>query len=313
MTLSYLPARSSRPGTASLGLDLTGLGVRETGPLFADLPVAKADLGRLASYTRAAHGSGIDFVALGAGFRARSDEAVRPDAWLDPVVVARRLRPHAGAGLVASVPVPADVRSVAGELAEARSAAGAWTGLQLSADTDAVAGTVEEIHGAFAAARAAQPRVVVAAESEAALEAAAGLADVVRVRETDLAWAREVRYAARAAARAAGREDVRVLVDLRVVVAPDRTSAEARAELVADIDGPDAHWAGALAAVGTAADVADLVQTWVAAGAADGFVVLPGSVPADIRALLREVVPELRGRGLLAARPSARPAAVSVA
>ncbi|MPV36200.1 hypothetical protein GB881_03915 [Georgenia subflava] len=129
------------------------------------------------------------------------------------------------------------------------------------------------------------------------------------MREDDLGWARELRFAVRAAARAAGR-DVRVLVDLHTVVSADRASAEERAGLVADIAGPTAPWAGALRAVGTTTDVADLIQSWLTAGAADGFVIVPGSVPADIAALLRGIVPELRARGLVeekavASRPTA--------
>lgn len=302
MPASYLPPRSSRVvPTTTLGLDLTELGVGESGEFFADLPVATADLPRLASYTRAAHNGGVDFVALGAGFRSRSDEAARPEAWLDPVVTARRLGTHTGAAVVAAVPASSSLAPVVD--AHLRVAGGTRTGLQVGDDGDAhdVVRTVGEVRDSFSTARIAPPGIILAADDAPAIEAAAGLADAVRIRESNLVWARELRYAARAAARAAGREDVRVLVDLHIVVAADRVTADGRAELVADIQGPNSSRARALRAVGTARDVAELIDTWVGAGAADGFVILPGSLPADVQALLRDVVPELRRRGLLSA------------
>ncbi|GAA1645690.1 LLM class flavin-dependent oxidoreductase [Georgenia ruanii] len=311
MSISLLPTRTARPSAAkaTIGLDLTGLGVSgATDGFSADLPVEKADLARLASYTRSAHRGGVSFVSLGEQFRLRSDRAVRHDSWLDPVVAARRISPHAAAGLVPSVPVRgADLSLVAGELAQISSTGGAWAGLQVSdhnGDTDALARTLSGVTGTLprraGAAKAARPRVCVPVSTESEVELAGSFADVVRIREQDLEWARELRYAVRAAARAAGREDVRVLVDLHAVISADRASAEARAELVADIDGDDAPWRGALSAVGTPGDVADLIQTWVQGGAADGFVVLPGSLPADVVGLLRGVLPELRTRGLVA-------------
>jgi hypothetical protein len=313
MTVSLLPTRTSNSPRTTIGLDLTGLGVSTTATgLSADLPVQKCDLAKLASYTRAAHLSGVDFVSLGEQFRLRSDRAVRRDDWLDPVVAARRISPHAGAaGLIPSVTVGrADLGVVAGELAQVSREHGTWTGLQLTGSGEVLARSLSGVSRSLAATRTRAPRpsvvLPVVAEQDVAL--AGEHADVVRIREADLGWARELRYAVRAAARAAGREDdVRVLVDLHTVVSQDRASAEERAGLIADIDGEHASWAGALRAYGTVSDVADVIETWVSAGAADGFVVLPGSVPADVAALLKAVVPELRARGLVEEQAETRP------
>lgn len=318
MPVSYLPYRSAATTKATVGLDLTGLGVSEaSGGFSADLPVETADLARLASFTKAAHDGGVDFVTLGERFRLRSDRAVRANSWLDPVVAARRITPHAGAaGLIATLPAGcADLSLVAGELAQAHAVNGTWTGVQLGDPRggDALAHTLEGVSRAFAARagrRGQAPQVVVPVSTDSEVEPAGSFADVVRIRETDVEWARELRYGVRAAARAAGRE-VRVLVDLHTVISGDRATAEARAALVGDIAGPDAPWSGALSAVGTVDDVADLAQSWLRAGAADGFVVLPGSLPADVVALLRGVLPTLRSRGLVeeravAARPAVR-------
>ncbi|PFG40881.1 alkanesulfonate monooxygenase SsuD/methylene tetrahydromethanopterin reductase-like flavin-dependent oxidoreductase (luciferase family) [Georgenia soli] len=317
MTVSLLPTRTSNTPRATIGLDLTGLGVSTSATgLSADLPVEKCDLAKLASYTRAAHHSGVDFVSLGEQFRLRSDRAVRRDDWLDPVVAARRISPHAGsAGLIPSVPAGrADLGVVAGELAQVSREHGTWTGLQLAGGGENLARSLPGVSRSIAGARTRSPRpsVVLQVSGEQDVALAGAHADIVRIREEDLGWARELRYAVRAAARAAGREDdVRVLVDLHAVVSQDRASAEERAGLIADIDGDQASWAGALRAYGTVTDVADVVETWVSAGAADGFVVLPGSVPADVAALLKGVVPELRARGLVeehtvASRPTPR-------
>ncbi|WP_345217573.1 hypothetical protein [Georgenia halophila] len=301
-SLSLLPSRTPVTGYATIGLDLTGLGVpADSFADGADLPVEKADVARIASYTRAAHTSGVSFVALGESFRLRSDRAVRHDDWLDPVVAARRIAPHACAGIVPCVPAGADLDLVEGALAEASRQQGAWAGLQLTGADAARAATPRR---STRSQRGPRPRVVLPVASEEDVELAGRYADVVRIRETDVEWARELRYAVRAAARAAGREGaVRVVADLHTVVSADRESAQERAGLITDIAGEAVTWAGALAAYGTAGDVADVIQSWTDGGAADGFVVLPGSLPADVAALVRGIVPELRARGILEDRP----------
>lgn len=55
---------------------------------------------------------------------------------------------------------------------------------------------------------------------------------------------------------------------------------------------------------GTAADIADTMQEWFEAGAADGFNVMSPVLPGDLRAFAALVLPELRRRGLLAAAPT---------
>ncbi|MBB2949132.1 FMN-dependent oxidoreductase (nitrilotriacetate monooxygenase family) [Actinoplanes lutulentus] len=50
--------------------------------------------------------------------------------------------------------------------------------------------------------------------------------------------------------------------------------------------------------IGSAADIADTIQQWVDAGAADGFVIQATHVPAAFEDFVAEVVPELQRRGL---------------
>lgn len=57
--------------------------------------------------------------------------------------------------------------------------------------------------------------------------------------------------------------------------------------------------------VGTAADVADLLEDWFISGAADGFNIMPPTLPHGLEAFARLVVPELQRRGLFRTEYSA--------
>ncbi|MEE6282449.1 hypothetical protein [Georgenia sunbinii] len=319
MTVSYLPTRTTETTTspATIALDLSALGAPSADPDFASgLPAEHANLVRLAAYARAAHQGGVSFVSLGDGFRLRSDAAPRANSWLDPIVAARRISPSAGGtGLVPTVQLGRADSAVAAELSQFNRKTGAWAGLEVTGRRGAATADAAGIpslgdhleHLVRSASRGRRggsasadlPTVVVPLADESDLDVAGEFADVVRLRETDLAWARELRYAVRSAARAAGRPPVKVLVDLRAVISADYQAARVRADLLTDIAGGDHGWAGALEAVGTVGDVVTTIEKWLEAGAADGFVVLPGSVPADVAGLLRGVIPALRSRGLL--------------
>ncbi len=311
MSTAFLPTRTTETvsTSATVALDLSGLGAPAHDRDFAaGLPAEQANLVRLAAYARAAHKGGVSFVTLSEEFRLRADATPRANAWLDPVVAARRISPSAGGtGLVPSVQLGRADAAVAAELAQFNRKSGSWAGLQVArgaGDTGVtplpqLGDLLEELVRTAEARSSQRPAVVLPLAEEAELPAAAELADVVRLREGDLAWARELRYAVRSAARAAGRGPVRVLVDLRTVIAADYESARARADLLTDLAGGEVGWAGALEAVGTVGDVVATIEKWLEAGAADGFVVLPGSIPADVTRLLRGVIPALQSRGLV--------------
>jgi len=53
--------------------------------------------------------------------------------------------------------------------------------------------------------------------------------------------------------------------------------------------------------IGTPGEIVDELETWFREGAADGFNILPPTLPAGLDAFVDQVVPELRRRGLLAA------------
>jgi alkanesulfonate monooxygenase SsuD/methylene tetrahydromethanopterin reductase-like flavin-dependent oxidoreductase (luciferase family) len=140
-----------------------------------------------------------------------------------------------------------------------------------------------------------QPPVVVRVGSEESFGLAARHADVVRVSAADRDEAQDLRLRLRAAAAAAGRDpnQVRVLVDAFVVTGPDRESAQARLDLLTELEG--ARWdTDSLTHVGTARELSDTLLDWWAAGAADGFVVRPSSLHTDLDVLVDSVVPMLR-------------------
>ncbi|MBD5785225.1 LLM class flavin-dependent oxidoreductase [Cellulosimicrobium terreum] len=144
-----------------------------------------------------------------------------------------------------------------------------------------------------------RPPVVVRVDSAAALGLAARRADVVRVRAATLDEAVRVRSRVRDAAARAGRDPdrIRVLVDAYVVVGDTRASAQARLDLLEDLEG--VSWdTGSLTHVGTARDLAVTVEEWALAGAADGFLLRPSSLGTDLDAVVDGVVPALQGAGL---------------
>lgn len=58
---------------------------------------------------------------------------------------------------------------------------------------------------------------------------------------------------------------------------------------------------GHLLLIGTGAAVADVLEAWFRAGAADGFNVMPPFFPGQFDAFVAEVVPHLQERGLFRA------------
>lgn len=144
-----------------------------------------------------------------------------------------------------------------------------------------------------------RPPVVVTATSDEALALAARRADVVRLRATSLDDALAQRARLDDLAGDAGRstDEVRVLVDTYVVLADDESSARARLELLDDLE-PSSWATDSLVHVGTAGALAETIETWVAAGAVDGFHVRPSSLSTDLDVLVDRVVPILQSAGL---------------
>lgn len=122
-------------------------------------------------------------------------------------------------------------------------------------------------------------------------------ADVVSVTPHDAAEAARTVQEIRGYQQEAGRagETVHVFADVVVFLDPEPGRAAARKASLDAILGSD-YASDAHIAVGTPAEVADLLLEWQQAGLT-GFRLRPGSVPHDLTAVTRELVPELQRRG----------------
>lgn len=295
----------------TLGIDLTGLGAKapvHTRARGTDLPAQHVSLGDVSDYLHLISEAGIDLVTVGESFRL--DDAPRPDAWLDPAVLVSRL---AAAGLLhgATTLVPALPAGLLDPVRLARAVASLQvrtqgrTGWQVrtsptSGGVHAEVRRVWEGDRALAAAATAAPLLVTTLTDPADVVVAGRHSDVVRLRVTGVAQARERRDAIRTAAAAAGRNpaDVRVVLDVLTVIGQDDASARFRADLLRDVS--DAPREEPLTIAGTAASVAAELGGW--AGVVDGFVLVPGSLPTDVVAIAGALVPALTERALLAPR-----------
>lgn len=142
--------------------------------------------------------------------------------------------------------------------------------------------------------------VIVADQGDAAAPLDAATADVLILHHATLAEAQRAYAKIQAEAATIGRE-VRVLQSILPILGATEALAQARA---AELDhaaaarnrSADTH---AWRIVGTPAQVADQLADWFAAGASDGFHVLPAVLPNGLEELSNTLVPELQRRGLL--------------
>jgi len=147
-----------------------------------------------------------------------------------------------------------------------------------------------------------QPVVAVLAHTEPVVRLGARVADVVLVTPRDAADAARLVALVRREQEAAGRggETVHVLADVAVLLDASPAAARDRREhldeLAGDLvpagyTGDDAHLV-----TGTAAELADLLLEWQDAGVS-GFRLRPATLPHDLEAVTRALVPLLQDRG----------------
>ncbi len=293
------PATGARAGlsTSLVALDLSGAGAPREWRRGADPDAESFIMGRLAGLASLADKGGVDLITLDETFHAAGQR--RRDDWLDGAVAASRLSRHTTtATLVTTVPLgrtrPAHV---AGALASVHRASAGRAGWQLETNADVAPSAVDAVIRTWGQA-AARPQVVVPVRTAVDGELAAARADVARLSVATFEEAHAARAAIRQAAADWGRDpdDVQVLVDVQAVISADQPSARARWDLLTSLETQPR--AVRLRSLGTATDLADLWGSWVHRGAADGFTVIPASVPTDVVALVQEVLPALEARGL---------------
>jgi alkanesulfonate monooxygenase SsuD/methylene tetrahydromethanopterin reductase-like flavin-dependent oxidoreductase (luciferase family) len=127
---------------------------------------------------------------------------------------------------------------------------------------------------------------------------AARSADVVLVTPHTAEGIAPILEEIRAARTAAGLEARRrpVLGEFVVFLDADPAAARARKDRLDESAGAPLH-SDAPVFAGGVAQFADLLEAWAAAGL-DGFRLRPGTVPHDLDAVTRELVPQLQRRGL---------------
>jgi alkanesulfonate monooxygenase SsuD/methylene tetrahydromethanopterin reductase-like flavin-dependent oxidoreductase (luciferase family) len=145
-----------------------------------------------------------------------------------------------------------------------------------------------------------QPVVAVLAHHVEPFRLAVRSADVVFVTPKDTGDARRLHDAVRAEQAAAHRDDpLHVFADVVVFLDAGRTGAADRLARLDEVAGAQ-YTSDALIFTGTPADLADLLVDWHRQGVS-GFRLRPGTLPHDLRAITRELVPELRERGVFRA------------
>jgi len=123
-------------------------------------------------------------------------------------------------------------------------------------------------------------------------------ADVLVLHHDGLEDARRV-YRERQAQALAAQRTVRILQSILPILAETEARAHARAAAWDAIVSPGAcTQPSAKRFVGTPPQLADLLEQWFEAHAADGFHLLPATLPDGLEELTRSLVPELQRRGL---------------
>jgi alkanesulfonate monooxygenase SsuD/methylene tetrahydromethanopterin reductase-like flavin-dependent oxidoreductase (luciferase family) len=143
------------------------------------------------------------------------------------------------------------------------------------------------------------PLVMVHADHEPANGLAVTGADLVTIDAADGEAAGQRRQSLRNRIAAAGRDPDSVFVFANIEVLLGSSESEAYDEQ-RRLDGFDI-WEpqrDRVRFVGSGNRLAALIQEWFAAGAVDGFVVLPARLPTDLQLLVDDVVPSLQRAGL---------------
>jgi alkanesulfonate monooxygenase SsuD/methylene tetrahydromethanopterin reductase-like flavin-dependent oxidoreductase (luciferase family) len=143
-----------------------------------------------------------------------------------------------------------------------------------------------------------QPLVSALAHVTTAYRFAARSTDVVYVTPQDVSDARAITGEIVAEQEAAGRSGdiVHALADLVVFLDRSAAAAHERRSRLDELAGTE-YRSDALIFAGTPAELANTLEEWSAAGLS-GFRLRPGTIPQDLEAITRELVPELQRRGM---------------
>jgi alkanesulfonate monooxygenase SsuD/methylene tetrahydromethanopterin reductase-like flavin-dependent oxidoreductase (luciferase family) len=143
-----------------------------------------------------------------------------------------------------------------------------------------------------------QPLVTALAHASVVYRFGARSADIVYVTPRHIDDTRAMTHEVVAAQDAAGRSQETLHVFGDLVAFLDRTAAAAkdRQSRLDDLAGTE-YTSDAIIFTGTPTELADVLESWHEAGLS-GFRLRPGTIPHDLEAITRELVPELQRRGL---------------
>jgi alkanesulfonate monooxygenase SsuD/methylene tetrahydromethanopterin reductase-like flavin-dependent oxidoreductase (luciferase family) len=143
-----------------------------------------------------------------------------------------------------------------------------------------------------------QPIVAALGHGGASYELIAGSADVGFITPRDAAQANQIVGEIAALQRAAGRrrDTVQLFADLLVFLDDTERAAQTRQRRLDDLAGAE-YRSDAATFVGTAKQLADLLQEWHATGLS-GFRLRPAALPHDLLQITEGLIPELRRRKL---------------
>jgi alkanesulfonate monooxygenase SsuD/methylene tetrahydromethanopterin reductase-like flavin-dependent oxidoreductase (luciferase family) len=143
-----------------------------------------------------------------------------------------------------------------------------------------------------------QPPVAALAHATVVYRFGARSADIVYVTPRDASEARAITREIAAEREAAGRvrDTVHVFGDLVVFLDQNPTAAKDRRSRLDEMAGEE-YRSDALIFTGSPTELADTLQEWQQAGLS-GFRLRPGTIPHDLEAITRGLVPELQDRGV---------------
>lgn len=296
-----LAKRAALGGRVLIDLSATGVAPSTVAEVFDR---QKTDLKKVARIATAAYDAGTDLVLLGPAFRLASGRKHATDGWLDPAVAVRRLGAVAkSAGVSPALAVSAKDVPAAVSLAGVARESG-WAALDVRAAVDpfgvddADETTADMVPAVAAGLGTGENRPLLIAHATTPVQAhVAGLhADILRVHAKTPAGAAKLRAIALKAAAVAGRDAdaLRVLVEVRVVLSQDAAAARERVYLLDALAAPAASDEyRPLDAIGSVAEVAQLLNDWVTDGVCDGAVLIPGSLQTDTAVTLQYLLPAL--------------------
>lgn len=289
--------------TSILALDLTAAGAPALLQRERDPETESFIQARLAGLAKLLDEAGADLITLGQEFRLGGKR--RRDDFLDGALALSRLGGHTSrVRLATSIPLaqaePNAITGAIGSVHKATTRRAAW---QVDVPTPEPAHAVDVVTSGLKTLPG-KTGVVINVSSDVDVEIAAARAHVARLRVNTVEEARTLRAAIRSAAEDWGRnpDEISVLVDVHTILAETLEDAESRALFIEDLGGE--HTQGLLHHVGTVTTLASVWQNWVRAGAADGFVILPASIPTDVIHVASGLIPELQRRGLRTALDS---------